>query len=345
MSETAAWEKTSLACESKKITDDPDIREGTTIIKTKIDIPATLALIGATLCWGGVPVMIKYLARGDLVPDGFTANMVRYPIAALLYLPWLIAGIRKGQLRGLWLAALLPAVVNLGAQTLWAAAPYHLDAGLMAFLLRLCVVWSIIGAFIVFKDERRLARSGFFWAGAALALSGFVIMSWHSITGSGSASGKGIAIIFFCGVCLGLYGVCVRYVMHRLPPLVVFSVVSLYTSLGLVAMAPLGEPSSVLRLPPLACTVLIVSAVVGIAIAHGLFYFAVQRLGVAICYLMLMTTPFVSYLGAYLWLGEVFTTIQWIGGGVLLIGSALAVNAQTHLKPTQKIDAAEVPTD
>ncbi len=310
------------------------------------DLLATLCLVGATLCWGSVPVMIKYLAGPGLVPDGFTANMVRYPIAALFYVPLLILGIRSGQLRGLWIPALLPAAVNAAGQALWAAAPYHLDASIMAFLLRLCVVWSILGAFLVFKDERKLARSRWFWSGAFLAIIGFVVMSWHGLAGGGNATGVGIVIIFLCGVCLGLYGVCVRYVMHQIHPLVVFSIVSVYTSVGLVAMAPLGQPSAVLTLPSTAVIILIVSALVGIAMAHGFFYVAVQRLGVAICYLMLMTTPFVSYLGAYLFLGENFTRIQWIGGSVLVLGAALAVRAQTHLRPpAEQIDASEIPAE
>jgi len=297
------------------------------------DIRATVCLIGATFCWGAVPVMLKYLARPEYVPDGFTANAVRYPIAALLYLPWLVFGIRRGQLRGLWLTAAIPTALNLACQTLWAWAPYHLDAGLLAFLLRLCVVWSLLGAFIVFRDERPLARSPRFWIGAGLALMGFVVMSWHGITRGPGASMTGILIIFFCGICLGLYGVSVRYVMHKLHPLVVFSLVSGYTSIGLIAMAPLGEPASVLRLPSLPLTVLIASSFIGIAAAHGLYYIAVQRIGVAICSLMLMATPLVSSLGAYLLLGENFTLTQWAGGAVLLVGSTLAIKAQSHLAP------------
>jgi len=322
------------------------MREATARPARTLDIPATLCLLGATLCWGSVPVMIKYVARPDLVPDGFTANLVRYPIAAAIYLPFLIAGIRSGAMRGLWIPALLPSAVNIAAQTLWAASPYYLDAGLMAFLLRLCVVWSVLGAFIVFKDERRLAHSAFFWTGACLAVLGFIIMSWQWCAGQSGATLTGIIIIFFCGVGLGLYGVCVRYVMHQLHPLMVFSVVSLYTSIGLIALAPLGRPSAVLHLPASAIAILVASALIGIAMAHGLFYFAVQRLGVAICYLMLMTTPFVSYLEARVVFGERFTPAQWIGGIVLLAGSALAIRAQTYLHPpAEKLDAAEVPAE
>ena len=103
--------------------------QSTPTITRGTDIRATVCLIGATFCWGAVPVMLKYLARPEYIPDGFTTNAIRYPIAALFYLPWLVIGIRQGQLRSLWLTAMIPTVVNLIGQTLWAWAPYHLDAG------------------------------------------------------------------------------------------------------------------------------------------------------------------------------------------------------------------------
>lgn len=289
--------------------------------------------------------MLKYLASPDLVPDGFTANAIRYPLSALIYLPWFIVGIRTRQMRGLWLMALIPSGANLIMQTLWAWAPYYLDAGLLAFLLRLCVVWTILGALLLFKDERRLARSPTFWAGAGLAVSGFVVMSWSTLQAGSTASLTGIAIMFGCGIFWGIYSIAVRAVMGRLHPLVVFSVVSAYTSVGLLAAAPLGEPAAVLRLPPGAMAILGLSSLVGIALAHGLYYIAVQRIGVAICSLMLIAAPFVSILTAWWAFGETFTSKQWLGGLVLLAGAALAVNTQKHIRPAVPPDAADVVVD
>ncbi len=308
-------------------------------------MPATAALLGATLAWGVTPVMLKYLAHADRVPDGFTANAVRYPLAALIYLPWFVLGLRTRQMRGLWLMALIPSGANLVMQTLWAWAPYYLDAGLLAFLLRLCVVWTIIGALLLFKDERRLARSPAFWMGAVLALVGFVVMSWGALRAGGGASLAGIAIIFGCGIFWGVYSIAVRAVMGRLHPLVVFSVVSSYTSVGLLAAAPLGEPASVLRLAPGPMAILGLSSLVGIALAHGLYYIAVQRIGVAICSLMLIAAPFISILSSWLVLGETFGGRQWVGGVILLAGAAVAVNTQKHMQPPRPPDAGDLVVD
>jgi drug/metabolite transporter (DMT)-like permease len=112
---------------------------------------------------------------------------------------------------------------------------------------------------------------------------------------------------------------------------VAFSVISLYTSVGLIFVAPFGEPTSVVDFSPLVWTICIISALLGIACAHGLFYIAVQRIGVAICTLTLMAAPFLTFLCSHWWFGEDFTLGQWGGGFLLIFGSSLALWTQKHL--------------
>jgi drug/metabolite transporter (DMT)-like permease len=275
--------------------------------------------------------MLRHLARPGLVPDGFASNAVRYPVAALLYLPILIWGIRSGRSNGFWRLALIPTFINLFGQTLWASAPYHMTPGLQAFMLRFASFWGILGAFIVFRDERQLARDVFFWIGGLLSIVGFSVMSYAGWQGSADTTFTGLVIMFFCSICYGLYGVTVRYAMGGRHPLFVFSVISIYTSIGLLAIAPAGEPAKLIEMDAAPMGILVLSAVLGIAIAHGLYYIAVQRMGVAISSMFLMLTPFVALAGSYLVFEESFSTWQWIGGVVLLVGSALAIRSQQHL--------------
>jgi len=314
---------------------------GVPAIKGKIDIPATLCLIGATICWGVVPVMLRYLANPEMVPDGFTANFIRYPISALIYLPWLIVGIRSGKLGTFWLTALIPTAVNVTGQTLWACSPYYLEAGVFAFLIRLCTVWGLVGAFCLFPDERRLARSLLFWIGALTAFGGFTAMSFAGEGLEKPAQITGVIIILTCSVFWGMYGVTVRYTMKDLHPLVVFAVISTYTSLGLIPIGAFGDIGSLLRMDLHTWGVLIISSLLGIAMAHGLFYFAVQRIGVAISLFSLMLAPFISIVCSNITLNESFTTGQWIGGSILICGTTMALWSQQYLKPLDKA-AAEV---
>lgn len=303
-------------------------------MKLRMDLTAVLCLIGAIISWGATPVLLQYLV--PYVPDGFTANFVRYPIACLFYLPLLAEGLLRRRGGRFWRAALLPASINLIGQTLWGIAPYHnLTAGVIAFLLRLSVIWGILAAFWLFPDERYLARSRIFWVGTALALVGFVLMSWAHMLNVRDAGLDGLIILFFCSLCYGLYGVTVRYVMADLNPLFVFAVVGTYTSIGLIALAPLGKPQSLLNLTHGPWIVMIVSAMVGIAFAHGMYYTAVQRVGSAVASLMLSVTPFVSICGSWLFLGEQFTPAQWIGGIILVLGATIAMRAYSGRQAAQ----------
>lgn len=300
-----------------------------------MDIPALLCLAGATVCWGSVPVMITYLADDSLVPDGYTANAVRYPLSALVYLPWLVRAVRGGRLGRFWLTALVPSTVNVVGQTLWGISPYYLPAGQFAFLFRLSALFGVLGAFWLFPDERRLARSPAFWAGSACAIVGFGGMVALILTGGQEIRPAGILIIFFCSLCYGAYGVSVRYVMGKLDPLVVFAVICAYTSIPLLAMAPMGDPASLLRLSAVPMVILIISGLLGVAVAHGLYYIAVQRMGVAVTSMTLTATPFVSIIGSSIWLGERFTVGLWVAGSVLVAGTGLALWSQQHLPASE----------
>jgi drug/metabolite transporter (DMT)-like permease len=87
------------------------------------------------------------------------------------------------------------------------------------------------------------------------------------------------------------------------------------------------------ELPAGAWVVFLLSSWLGIALAHGLYYIAVQRIGAAIGSIMLTTAPLISLLGSHVMFGEEFTVLQWIGGLVLLGGAILAVRTQAYLKP------------
>jgi drug/metabolite transporter (DMT)-like permease len=319
------------------------VPKGVTSIKRKSEVLAIVCLFASIICWGVPTVMLRYLTKA--IPDGYTTNLVRYPISTVLYIPLIVLAVKRDRqlpargrgsgLRRFWVTALVPAVVNIIGQTLFAWSPYFLEAGEMSFLVRVSVVWSILGAFLLFPDERPLARSGRFWAGTALALTGFVLLSAVALK-DGHVSRIGIVVVLLCSIFWGLYDITVRYTMRNLHPLVVFGIIGNYTSIGLILMAPLGEPSSVLQLSMSDTLLLIGSAFVGIAAAHGMYYVAIQRLGVAVSALALMLTPFVSLLGSWFYLGEKFSALQWIGGLTLIAGAALAILSRQEMLRTRR---------
>ena len=163
-----------------------------------------------------------------------------------------------------------------------------------------------------------------------MAVVGFAVMSSVGLARH-EMTKWGVIVVMLCGMFWGLYDVSVRHAMRNLHPLVVFAVIGNYSSLGLILLAPLGQPASVLKLSAGDAWLLVVSSLIGIAAAHGMYYVALQRLGVVVSALTCMVTPFISLLGGHLFLGERFSTAQWVGGMVLLSGAVLAMLSRQRM--------------
>ncbi|MBN1351236.1 DMT family transporter [candidate division KSB1 bacterium] len=298
---------------------------------TRINLTATLALLVSILCWSVVPLFLKYFTKHI---DGWTANGYRYPFAALLYIPWLFIFFRKGNLTpDVWKQALLPASINLVGQSLWAWAPYFINPALQAFIVRLSVVWAVMGSFILFSDEQQLLKSKRFWSGILLAITGFlgIVLGGSKLPADSTLTG--IIIIILCSVFWALYNLAVRRNMNSIDSRLAFGVISLYTAIGcLILMFILGTPSAIFHLPARVNFYLFLSAFIGIATAHVLFYVAMKRIGVAISTSVNLASPFITAILSYMIFNEILTGVQWGAGVLLASGAILLLWAQEKLK-------------
>ncbi len=299
-------------------------------MKRKIDTIGTSALVGAVVCWSTVPLFLKYFT-GYI--DGWTANGLRYPFAALLYIPWLISFWRKGVLSArMWKLALVPAGINMVSQVLWAWTPYFIDPGLMAFLVRLSTVWTVIGSFLLFADERSLLKSPLFWSGFILAMGGFVAMILGGPSTFGRATVIGIIMVVLTSIGWAGYQLSVRRNMQHIDSRAAFGMISLITSAGLVlGMFSFGQPQQALQMPASVSVLVLLSGLVGIAMAHLLFYIALKRVGVAIASSTNLVSAFITALFSRLLFHEVLTWTQWMAGMALVVGGILLTRAQIHI--------------
>jgi drug/metabolite transporter (DMT)-like permease len=300
------------------------------MMNKKIDVTATLALVGSVLCWATVPLFLKYFTT---FIDGWVANGLRYPVVALLYLPWLIAFARKGQLTGrMWKLALLPAIINTIAQASWAWAPYYIDPGYLAFLIRLSTLWTVLGSFILFRDERKLVRSSEFWIGFSLALGGFVLLTLAGNPLSTRSTTIGIVLVLFTSIGWAGYQLAVRRNMQQIDSRAGFGMISVITSLGLIAcMFTFGNTTRIVSLPPYVSILIVASGIIGIGMAHLLFYIAVKRIGVAIASSANLSSAFLTAILSRLIFKEILTPAQWVAGLVMIVGGILLTQAQVHV--------------
>ena len=295
-----------------------------------LDLAGSLAALGNILSWAVVPVLLRDLTHHL---DGWTANGVRYPFAAVLYWPVVIVAARTGKLtRRLLLLSIGPAVPALLGQIFWGLSPYYLEASTMAFLVKLSIVWSAAFALIVFRAERALLRSGSFYVGCMLSVGGTVAIAMSRGAMAAEVGWQGMAIMLLCTFFFGLYAVAVRYFMVGVPSHLAFGVVCQYVAFGtLVLMLARGDVSVLPGLSGEAWWKLCLSSLLGVGISHLLYYIAIQRLGATISSALHFLTPFLTAAFAYALLGEELTSAQYVAGVVLLVGGAFLLRSQSAI--------------
>jgi len=202
---------------------------------------------------------------------------------------------------------------------------------LAGFLLRVALISSTIGAFILFADERPLLRSPGFWLGMGLIVAGSVgtvILGTQRLVG---ATAIGVLLGASAGAFFGIYGVSVRYWMRGVPATYSFAAISSYTALAMILLMLLMSGThgwDAVHLSPLNLAILVGSAFLGIALGHIFYYAAIARLGVAISGAVIQLAPFLGAAASVMVFGEILTFGQWAAGVVMLIGGVLLLRAE-----------------
>lgn len=297
----------------------------------RFDTTATLACIGALVFWSLGPNFIKYLTE---YMDLWTQNFLRYSVACLFWLPLLVLAIRRKQLdRSVWLKALLPAGTNIIMQSLWAAAFYYIGPGFMVLLTKTNIIWIAGFSLIFFPDERPLIKSKRFWAGLSLCILGVAGVLYFKSDFAAKGTMTGVAIGLACAFMWGAYTVTVKMAFRNINSRHGFSVISIYTVLGLGVVAVIfGDVPACLHIGIRPWSVVVVSAVLSIALAHVLYYVAIKRIGATVPALVILAQPFPVLAISYLVFGESLHILQLVFGLILLIGAALAIWSQRDLR-------------
>ena len=302
------------------------------------DTAALLAALTSILCFGSTPVFLRVFIH-DL--DSWTVNGIRYTIGALFWLPFVVAFLRDPESDnrtrprwGVWKNALVPAAINTLGQIAWATAPYYLEANTIGFVYKMNFLFTIVFGVLLIREERPVVKDPWFLGGAVICVAGVVAMFLQNLHAGGARSGIGMAILIASTILSGAYAVSVRVYMAGYPARLSFGVISLYTAASLlVLMFAFGEYGAVRSFPVSLWPILILSAVTGIAFAHVLYYRAIQGLGAIVSTGLQMASPFVTLLGATVFLSERMTVLQGLGGVLVVAGGFMLVLAQSHLRP------------
>jgi drug/metabolite transporter (DMT)-like permease len=93
-----------------------------------------------------------------------------------------------------------------------------------------------------------------------------------------------------------------------------------------------GEPGELAGIRSGVWIYLMVSALIGIAFGHVLYYQGIHRLGPVVAGGIMLITPFVTHLAAAVVLKERWTALQWLGGLWVVVGGGVLVVARAKLE-------------
>ena len=297
---------------------------------------AVLILV-TLLSWAAVPLFLRVLSR-DWDLDPFSANMWRYTISAVFWLPFLIYARRKGNLPNKLMAlAIVPVLFNIVGQSFFAWGPKLLDPGFFSFVFRVQVVFVTLGAYLLFPSERHVLRSPRYWLGLGAVVLGSVGLILLADRTMGQVTTVGVLVALASGVMFAGYGLAVRYYVSDYSPILAFGVICQFTAIGvIIAGLIFGERfgARALEFSPWQWFILIASAFVGIAISHVTYYASLRRLGVSVSAGIIQLQPVFTAAGSMWLFGEQLNASQWLCGlfgvgGALLMLSVSGKKVQT----------------
>ena len=295
-------------------------------------LAALAAMLTALFFWAVIPLFLEHFTH---LLDPWTVNGARYAFTAAFWLPFVLHALRRippPNRRALWKAALAPAAALTLCQIFFGFAPYFNNATLLNFGCRLSLPFTTLFGFWLLRSERPLARSPLFWTGLLCAVGGFLLMFENGF-GTDATSPAGMALLLGFAVTWGLYVVLVRRNLSDLPAHLSYGLISLLAFPPLLAlMFALGDPSPLLHLPPAQWGWLLLSALIGLALSHVLFYRSILVMGPIASEGGMLLIPFQPALLAHLFLGERLSPAQWAAGAILILGCALLIRARFALR-------------
>lgn len=293
--------------------------------------------------WTIVPILIKEFTA-DV--DAWTSNGWRYGFSALLWLPLLLWRWKKKTKKpGLMRAAVVPGMINAAAQVCFTMSFYMIDPGLVAFGLRAQIVAVTLGAALLFPAERAVIRVPMFLVGLGLLLGGTLTTIGLSGEFGQRAGTLGVVLAMMAGVGFAAYAIAVRKCMTGFGSMASFAAISQYTAGSMIVlMLILGDQSGAtaldMELPRFGLFLL--SAIIGIAAGHVLYYISIERLGVTVSSGVIQLQPFTVAALSFFWFGERLTVAQWLFGAVAVIGAITMIVVQQRINQrARRASAAE----
>lgn len=301
-------------------------------------LPAAFALVAAIVDLPLAPVFIRALT---VAYDPHTQNLLRYGSAAVpLVAISVIAFPRELRIAFRDYRSMVGiSLVNLVLQYTWTVGCAGSTATTSQLISKLSIVFVIVFSFLFFHEERAVIRSSRYLVGTFLGLVGVAALISRDPGSIVPVLDKPTVMLLITAVLWAIYTVWAKHLVMRIHPIPMFTVVSVYITIGFAVSAVLfGTPASLVTASRYYAVLGVVSGLVAIAAAHPAFHFAQKHLGSALCSSVALFNPLITYLVALcIWPDESLILTQWLGAAVLLLGTLLVTftGQRVPAMPTQ----------
>lgn len=280
---------------------------------------ALLAVVFAVTMWGLIPVAMRFLILEVSSPTAMVLRL--YPAGLLAITVCLFVGVRKIEWRDWGRIAIAALAGNLGYQILAAYGMAGVPASWTGLLFGLEPVF--IALFAVLLAAEKLTP----WliAGIAVSMMGTAaLMLGSTLTPSGDVSLLGLMLVTLSTMGWGVYTVVIRPASRKYGPLPVSCLAMAITALPVPLFAGPSFPETVTHMSTNAWIAVFFVVVFGTFLATAAWNFALGQMESSIAGVFLYVQPVVAALGGILLLGEQLTLPLITGGGLIIVGVAIA---------------------
>lgn len=273
---------------------------------------AALLVLGAI--WGGSFIFMRVAA-----PEFGIVMLVevRTVLASLVLLPflWLTRGWTQIWLH--WRAIAIVGAINTAIPfVLFNYSSLHLQAGVTAILNATAPMFGALIAFLWLGDRlNKLAVSGLL-----LGFLGVALISVQKVMGD-NISLLPVATALLATTCYGLAASIMKKSLAGVKPLAVAGGSQMMASVLLLPLALLNVPET---MPShTAWLNAIALAIGGTGIAYILYFYLISAIGPARAITVAYLVPLFGIFWGVVFLSEVLSVLDWLGGGCILTGVAL----------------------
>lgn len=291
---------------------------------------AYTGLLIACCGWSLAPVFIRLLTT---TYDPFTLPLARYGAATTALVIVCLLFYRADFLRLLCNPKSLVAIalLNVAMQYTWTFACYSTTATTAQLVTKVSVVFVIVFAYFLFREERAVIRHPLFILGTLVSFVGVAAVLTDDPSSLMPRLDRTALLLVATALFWAIFSVWSKHLVMTVHPVPLTAAISCYAVIVYALIAfRFGEPGAFLELTPRTALITVLAGVIPLSIAHPTFNFAQKHLGASFCGTVTLFTPVLTYLASFIFLPNESLLPSQLAGALILIVGTLAVAIARH---------------